>query len=81
MPATRATTKLGRIGRRFGRENSRAVQKGAQTAGHEKIGELSREKLREIAKIKAKDLNAKTIEAAERIVEGTARSMGIEIEK
>jgi large subunit ribosomal protein L11 len=56
------------------------VEKGAGESGREKIGTLSRDKLREIAEFKAKDLNASTIEAAERIIEGTARSMGIEIE-
>jgi len=56
------------------------VEKGASSSGHEKIGKLSRDKLREIAQLKAKDLNATGIEAAERIIEGTARSMGIEIE-
>lgn len=56
------------------------VEKGASATGHEKIGKLSRDKLREIARIKANDLNAINIEAAERIIEGTARSMGIEIE-
>ena len=56
------------------------VEKGASTSGHEKIGKLSRDKLREIAQLKAKDLNATDIEGAERIIEGTARSMGIEIE-
>ena len=56
------------------------VEKGASASGHEKIGTLSRDKLREIAQLKAKDLNATGIEAAERIIEGTARSMGIEIE-
>ena len=56
------------------------VEKGASTAGHEKIGKLSRDKLREIAELKAKDLNAASIEATERIIEGTARSMGIEVE-
>jgi large subunit ribosomal protein L11 len=56
------------------------VEKGSGTAGREKIGTLSREKLREIAQIKAKDLNASSIEAAERTVAGTARSMGIEVE-
>ena len=55
------------------------VEKGAGTSGHEKVGGLPREKLREIAQIKAKDLNANSIEGAERIIEGTARSMGIEI--
>ena len=56
------------------------VEKGAGATGHEKVGSLSRDKLREIAQIKAKDLNATSIEGAERIVEGTARTMGIEIE-
>ncbi len=56
------------------------VEKGANTSGHEKIGVLSRAKLREIAQLKANDLNAISIEGAERIIEGTARSMGIEIE-
>jgi len=56
------------------------VEKGAGDSGREKIGKLSREKLREIAQVKAKDLSATSIEGAERIVEGTARSMGIEVE-
>lgn len=56
------------------------LEKGSGASGREKIGVLSREKLNEIAQFKAKDLNATSIEAAERIVEGTARSMGIEIE-
>jgi len=55
------------------------MEKGAGASGNEKAGELSREKLREIAQLKAKDLNAYSIEAAERIIEGTARSMGIEV--
>ena len=56
------------------------VEKGASDSGREKIGKLSRDKLREIAQVKAKDLSAISIEGAERIIEGTARSMGIEIE-
>ena len=56
------------------------VEKGSGDTGREKIGKLSRDKIREIAELKAKDLNAITIEGAERIIEGTARSMGIEIE-
>jgi large subunit ribosomal protein L11 len=55
------------------------IEKGAQTTGRQKVGELSRAKLREIAQIKAKDLNVNSIEAAERIVEGAARSMGVEV--
>ena len=56
------------------------MEKGSGDTGREKIGTLSRDKLREIAELKIKDLNATNIEAAERIVEGTARSMGIEVE-
>ena len=56
------------------------VDKGASNSGRENIGKISRDKLREIAQLKAQDLNAINIEGAERIVEGTARSMGVEIE-
>ena len=56
------------------------IEKGSTDAGHEKVGKLSRAQLRQIAQLKAKDLNANSIEAAERIIEGTARSMGIEVE-
>jgi len=56
------------------------VEKGASSSGHEKVGKLSRDELRQIAQLKAKDLNAIDIEGAERIIEGTARSMGIEVE-
>jgi large subunit ribosomal protein L11 len=57
------------------------VPKGAVNPGREKAGVLSRDKLREIAQLKAKDLNATSIEAAERIIVGTAQSMGIEVEQ
>jgi large subunit ribosomal protein L11 len=57
-----------------------SLEKGSGTAGRDKVGVLTRQKLTEIAKMKSKDLNARSIEAAERIVAGTARSMGIEIE-
>ncbi|MFC2072063.1 50S ribosomal protein L11 [Chloroflexota bacterium] len=56
------------------------VEKGASASGREEIGTLSPDKLREIAQVKAKDLNATTIEGAEQIIKGTARSMGIKIE-
>lgn len=55
------------------------IEKGAQTTGRQKVGELSKAKVREIAQIKVKDLNVNSIEAAERIVEGAARSMGVEV--
>ncbi len=57
-----------------------SLEKGSGTAGREKVGILPREKVYEIARIKMKDLNAVDIEGAARIVEGTARSMGIEVE-
>jgi large subunit ribosomal protein L11 len=56
------------------------MEKGSSDTGREKVGKLSSDKLREIAELKAKDLNALDIKGAERIIEGTARSMGIEIE-
>ncbi|WP_448807575.1 50S ribosomal protein L11 [Aminobacterium colombiense] len=44
-----------------------------------KVGKVSREKVREIAELKKEDLNANDVEAAMRMIEGTARSMGIDI--
>ena len=55
------------------------VEKGSQTAGRELVGRVSRDQVREIAQLKMVDLNANDVEAAARIVEGTARSMGIEV--
>jgi large subunit ribosomal protein L11 len=55
------------------------VEKGSAAPNKAKIGSVSREKVREIAELKMKDLNANDVEAAERMVEGTARSMGITI--
>lgn len=56
------------------------IEKGSGAPGSQPAGVLPRAKLREIAEIKAKDLNATSIEAAEKIIAGSARSMGIEIE-
>ena len=56
------------------------VEKGSGNAGRTKAGVLPKEKLRQIAELKMKDLNATTVEAAERIIEGSARSMGVTIE-
>jgi len=56
------------------------VDKGSGTAGKASVGTLSRNKLREIAELKMKDLNATSVEGAERIIEGTARSMGVAVE-
>jgi len=56
------------------------VEKGSATPDKTKVGTISRAKLREIAEIKMKDLNAINIEGAESMVEGTARSMGINVD-
>lgn len=57
------------------------VEKGSGTTGHEEVGTLSRDKLREIAQVKAKDLSANSIEQAKKIIAGTARSMGVKVEQ
>lgn len=55
------------------------VAKGSGTPNKEKVGKITKEQLRKIAETKIKDLNAGSIEQAEKIIAGTARSMGIEI--
>jgi large subunit ribosomal protein L11 len=55
------------------------VEKGAQTAKRETVGRVTRDQLREIATIKMADLNANDLDAAVLQIEGTARSMGIEV--
>ena len=55
------------------------IEKGSAAQKREKVGTLSREQLRQIAEIKMKDLNAYDIEAAMNMVEGTARSMGVDV--
>jgi len=55
------------------------VEKGAATTGREKIGSVTRKQVREIAEVKMSDLNANDIDGASKIIEGTARSMGIEV--
>ena len=55
------------------------LEKGSSTQVREKVGTLSRDQVRQIAESKMKDLNASDIEAAMRMVEGTARSMGVEV--
>ena len=55
------------------------IAKGSGVPNKEKVGTITREQLRSIAERKLPDLNAYTIEAAERIVGGTAHSMGIDI--
>jgi large subunit ribosomal protein L11 len=55
------------------------VEKGSAQANREKVGQVTRAQIREIAEIKMKDLNALDIEGAMRQIEGTARNMGIQI--
>jgi large subunit ribosomal protein L11 len=56
------------------------VEKGSSSPAEQKIGKLSREKIAEIAQLKMKDLNATELDKAVKIIEGTAHSMGIEVE-
>lgn len=55
------------------------IEKGSGKTPLSKVGVLSREQVRDIAQTKMPDLNAASMEAAERMVEGTARSMGVEV--
>ena len=56
------------------------VEKGSGNAGTETIGKISKDKLNEIARTKMKDLNTTDVDKAARIVAGTARSMGVDVE-
>lgn len=56
------------------------VEKGSKEPNKQKIGKLTKKQLEEIAQIKMVDLNARSIEAACKIVAGTARQMGVEVE-
>jgi large subunit ribosomal protein L11 len=55
------------------------VEKGSGTPHTDKVGSVTRDQIREIAQTKMPDLNANDLDAAEKIVAGTARSMGIEV--
>lgn len=55
------------------------IEKGSGVPNREKVGTITKEQLREIAEKKLPDLNAYGVEGAERIVAGTARSMGVDI--
>ncbi|MHA1524413.1 MAG: 50S ribosomal protein L11 [Alphaproteobacteria bacterium] len=56
------------------------LDKGSQTPGRENNGTVTRAQLREIAKAKMVDLNANSLDAAEKIIAGSARSMGLEVQ-
>jgi large subunit ribosomal protein L11 len=55
------------------------LDKGSGTTGRETVGKVTRAQLREIAQVKMKDLNANDIEAAARIIEGSAKAMGLSV--
>jgi large subunit ribosomal protein L11 len=55
------------------------LKSGAKTTGREVVGQVTRSQLRDIAEKKMKDLNANDIEAAARIIEGSARAMGLRV--
>jgi len=56
------------------------VEKGSGEPNLNKVGKVTKKQVEEIAKTKLQDLNAASVEAAMKIIEGTARSMGIEVE-
>jgi large subunit ribosomal protein L11 len=55
------------------------LEKGAKQAGRESVGQVSRDQVAEIARQKMRDLNTDDLEQAIRVIEGTARSMGIQV--
>jgi len=55
------------------------LDSGSKTPGREMVGEITKKQLREIAEQKMKDLNCDTIEAAMKMIEGSARSMGLTV--
>lgn len=56
------------------------IQSGSKSALKQKVGSIKRDKLKELATLKMPDLNAYTVEAAMKILEGTARQMGVTVE-
>lgn len=57
------------------------IQKGSASSKKDKVAKLTKDQLRKIAEEKMPDLNANTVDQAEHIIAGTARSMGVEVEK
>ena len=55
------------------------IEKGGAQAGHSTVGTVKRGSIREIAKLKMKDLNSSSVDKAMKIIEGTATSMGIQV--
>ena len=58
-----------------------SVEKGSGEPNKKKVGKVTKADIRKIAERKMEDLNAESLEAAEKIIEGTARSMGIEVSR
>jgi large subunit ribosomal protein L11 len=56
------------------------IEKGSGTPNTVKVGKISKAQVRKIAEEKLKDLNTRNVESAMRVVEGTARSMGVTVE-
>ncbi len=57
-----------------------SAEKGSSEPNREKVGRLTRDQVRQIAEIKLEDLNARDLDAAMKVVAGTARSMGVEVD-
>ncbi|MBM3709953.1 MAG: 50S ribosomal protein L11 [Actinobacteria bacterium] len=60
-------------------KNELKIEKGSNEPNRQKVGEITREQLEKIARIKIKDLNTENIDDAVKIIEGTAKSMGIRV--
>lgn len=60
-------------------KNALNLEKGSKEPNRQKVGEISKEQIKKIAELKLKDLNARSIESAMRIIEGTAKSMGVRV--
>ncbi len=58
-----------------------SIEKGSGEPNKKKVGKVTRDDIRKIAERKMEDLNAESLEAAEKIIEGTARSMGLDVTK
>lgn len=61
-------------------KNELKLQSGAKTPGRETVGKITQAQLEKIAKVKMNDLNSGSVEAAARVIAGTARSMGVKVE-
>jgi large subunit ribosomal protein L11 len=55
------------------------IEKGSKEPNRTKVGEISKEEVEKIAKLKIQDLNARSVESAVKIIEGTAKSMGVKV--